>query len=90
MKYATSFRLSDKAKAILAQEAHTLAISRTAVLELLLRQKLKQTEPNIRTQSWLAFEHKHQGEYPSPAQIFHAGFAAGWYAAQEKEHRGNK
>lgn len=87
MKKATSFRLSDRAKDVLVEQAQMLSISQTAVIEILLRQNFGSHTPNIRIKSLLDFKNKWRERHPSPDQTFHAGFAAGWYAAQNTSER---
>jgi hypothetical protein len=41
MKYATSFRISDQARALLDRMAQDISISHTAMLEILIREGAK-------------------------------------------------
>ena len=58
MKYATSFRISDQARALLDRMARETSISPTAMLELLIREGAKKR--GIRADSGLQAESQHK------------------------------
>jgi hypothetical protein len=85
MKKATSFRLSDTTRDILAREAEEMGISRTAVLEILVRQVHGLHPGNIRNACFGDFRRGYGGSSTDIGPVWHAGFAAGWYARQLRE-----
>ena len=90
MKRSTSFRLSEKARTKLVEQAENLGVSQTDIIEILIHQNSKViSDINRRTQALLDYQSTDDSRNTYYVRAWHCGFASGWYAAINRERDKN-